>query len=177
MPKTKIDYNNTCFYKVVCKDLDITDIYIGHTTELRKRRNCHKHRCNTEECSQYDYKVYKFIRDHGGWDNWEVILIEAKPCESSLEACKHERFLIETYKASLNGNIPTRTMSEWWKDRPEEKREQRDEYKHNWYIDNKERIQIQKHKTIICEHCGSTYTVSNKARHEKTKQHMNSSNE
>ena len=146
-------------------------MYIGHTTDLRKRRNSHKQRCMMESCSQYNYKVYKFIRCHGGWGNWEVILIETRTCESSLDACKHERFLIETNKASLNGNIPTRSMSEWWNDRPEEKKVQRDEYKHNWYMDNKTRIQAYRNGSVMCEHCGSTYTVANKSRHEKTQKH------
>ena len=42
MPRIKIDYSNTMFYKIVCKDLDIKDFYVGHTTDFKTRKNCHK---------------------------------------------------------------------------------------------------------------------------------------
>ena len=34
MPKTIINYKNTILYKIVCKDLSIHDLYVGHTTDL-----------------------------------------------------------------------------------------------------------------------------------------------
>ena len=38
MPKQAINYNNTHFYKLCCKDLDITDIYVGATTVLAEEK-------------------------------------------------------------------------------------------------------------------------------------------
>ena len=38
MPRNKIDYSNTHFYKIVCKDLDVQDFYVGHTTDFRTRK-------------------------------------------------------------------------------------------------------------------------------------------
>ena len=32
MPKQDIDYSNTIFYKISCKDENIKELYIGHTT-------------------------------------------------------------------------------------------------------------------------------------------------
>ena len=44
MPKTNIIYNNTIIYKIVCNDLNIKDLYVGHTTDFTKRK--YKHRLN-----------------------------------------------------------------------------------------------------------------------------------
>jgi hypothetical protein len=38
MPKTIIDYSKCVMYKIVCNDLEITDIYVGHTTNFTRRK-------------------------------------------------------------------------------------------------------------------------------------------
>ena len=38
MPKDIINYSSTIIYKIVCKDLNVKDIYIGHTTNFIKRK-------------------------------------------------------------------------------------------------------------------------------------------
>ena len=48
MPKTNIDYSNAIIYKIVCNNLNITDVYVGHTTQFTKRKNIHKCRCNND---------------------------------------------------------------------------------------------------------------------------------
>ena len=35
MPKQDIDYSNTIFYKISCKDENIKELYIGHTTNYQ----------------------------------------------------------------------------------------------------------------------------------------------
>ena len=75
MPRKPSDYSNTHFYKICCKDLDITDIYVGHTTDFRKRKTRHKHVCLNENHNDHNLTVYQFIRQHNGWDNWEMVLI------------------------------------------------------------------------------------------------------
>ena len=49
MPRVKINYDNTHFYKIVSKDLNITDIYIGHTTNFLERKSKHKTTCNNQK--------------------------------------------------------------------------------------------------------------------------------
>ena len=46
MPRTPINYDNVYFYKLVCKDLNVTECYVGHTTNFTKRKNAHKLACN-----------------------------------------------------------------------------------------------------------------------------------
>ena len=36
------DYNNTEMYYLCCKDIEISDIYVGHTTNFYKRMKNHK---------------------------------------------------------------------------------------------------------------------------------------
>ena len=91
MPLTQIDYSNTCFYKIVCNDLSITECYVGHTTDFRSRKSNHKSDCNNENGKSYNFRIYQFIREQGGWSNWSMVLIEQISCANSLDALKRER--------------------------------------------------------------------------------------
>ena len=46
MPKTPMDYSKTIIYKIVCNDLSIKECYVGHTTDMTKRKCSHKYSCN-----------------------------------------------------------------------------------------------------------------------------------
>ena len=46
--------------------------------------------------------VYNFLADHGGWDNWEMVLIKTECCEHALDAKRKEREYIELLNATLN---------------------------------------------------------------------------
>ncbi len=108
MPKNVIDYQNTIIYKIVCNDLSITDCYVGHTTDFMSRKHRHKYRCYNENDGGY-FKIYKTIRDNGGWDNWTMVEIEKYPCADKREACARERYHYEKLNSSLNTNIPYAT--------------------------------------------------------------------
>jgi hypothetical protein len=112
MTKT-IDYTKTIFYKIICNDKNIKDCYIGHTTNFIRRKSAHKCRCNNENDKQYNYNVYKFIRDNGGWCNWSMIIIEEIQFDNKLDALCQEKKYIEEYKAILNKVIPTRIKQEY----------------------------------------------------------------
>ena len=151
MPRLPIDYSRTQFYKFVCKDLTITYIYVGHTTNWTKRKNKHKYNCVNENSKEHNFPVYIFIRENGGWDNWSMILIEEYSCENKLQAEQRERYWIETLNANLNRNIPSRTKQEWNEEHKEETKkymidyadEHRDEikkYKKEYYQRNKDKI-------------------------------------
>jgi hypothetical protein len=42
MPKENIDYSKTIIYKIVCKDVNIKDCYVGSTTNFTNRKGQHK---------------------------------------------------------------------------------------------------------------------------------------
>ena len=109
MPKTPVDYSKTVMYKIVCKDLNIKDCYVGSTIDFTKRKHLHKDVCNHSERNGHNYYVYQFIRNNGGWNNWDMIEIEKYPCNDKNEAHKQERHWIETYQCTLNKQVPART--------------------------------------------------------------------
>lgn len=106
MPKVKIDYSNTIFYKIYCKDTSINDLYIGHTTNFVQRKHCHKQSCINPKSSNYKCKLYNVIRDNMGWDNWKMEIIAFHNCEDLYYAKKQEQYYFEKYKATLNSIEP-----------------------------------------------------------------------
>lgn len=113
MPKVAIDYSKTIIYKLVCNDLSVTDLYVGHTTSFTKRKTQHKHTCCNENNRDYNFKVYQFIRENGGWENWTMVQVEEYICSNKREAEARERYWYEELKGTLNTNYPARTYKEW----------------------------------------------------------------
>jgi predicted GIY-YIG superfamily endonuclease len=70
MPKTPTDFSRCIIYKIVCFDTNITDCYVGHTTDFIRRKSQHKSRYNNPNNKEYNKKVYQFIRSHGDWDQF-----------------------------------------------------------------------------------------------------------
>jgi len=106
MPKTEIDYSDTIFYKIHCKNPDVKDVYIGHTTNFVQRKSAHKRSCTHEKSANYNCKVYNVIREHGGWNNWKMEIIAFHECADHYEARKIEQKYFEKYKATLNSIEP-----------------------------------------------------------------------
>ncbi len=182
MPHNPINYANTIMYKIVCNNLNIPDMYIGHTTNFKTRKNQHKNCCNNKSQTNYFLNIYQFIRDNGGWNNWTMIKIEDYPCNSLLDATKRERELLEEFKPNLNYNIPARTKKEYYQDNSEYfsllNRDRRlnnlDKFKEKdkiYYDNNKDKILQKQNEKYNCD-CGGFYTRCNKAIHFKTKKHQ-----
>jgi hypothetical protein len=115
MPKSTIDYQNYYFYKIVCNNINVKDAYVGGTANFNCRKANHKIACNYPSHSRYNYKLYKIIRENGGWDNWSMVLIEKANCADGLEARKRERELFEQHSLNMNNNTPSRTPNEYAK--------------------------------------------------------------
>ena len=99
MPKSIIDYSNTIIYKIFCKDPEVTDIYVGHTTNFIKRKYQHKIMSASDN---NQLKIYEIIRKNGGWDNWNMIEIASYNCKDSTEARIREQEHYDLLKPSLN---------------------------------------------------------------------------
>jgi hypothetical protein len=106
MPKVDIDYSNTIFYKIFCKDSSITDLYVGLTTNFVQRRHSHKQSCKNEKATNHNCKLYNNIRNAGGWDNWQMEIIAFHNCADSYEARKKEQEYFEKLGATLNSIDP-----------------------------------------------------------------------
>ena len=59
------NYANSIIYKLCCKDILITDIYVGSTTNIVKRRHNHKSYCNNPSFEDYYLVIFHSrIRGH-----------------------------------------------------------------------------------------------------------------
>ena len=174
MPRKPINYESAVVYKICCKDVNIVDIYIGSTTNFTKRK--YKHRdccCNVKRKGSGVY-VYMFMREHGGWENWEMVEIEKVKCNDSNELHTRERYYFDLLKANLNKNVPTRTVEEYREHKKEFIKEKEKEYR----LNNKDKIKINRDnkakllETFSCG-CGSQVSHADKVRHNKSKKHLN----
>ena len=107
----KNDYSNACIYEIRCKNPSIKATYIGGTKNLESRITQHFY--NLTQKSKKQFYVYQFITDHGGWDNFEICLLEKVNCKNRQELSMREAEWINKYKPSLNKNIPCRTIKEY----------------------------------------------------------------
>ena len=180
MPRLPMNYQNTIIYKIVCRDLAIKNCYVGQTTNFINRKAMHKQSCKTK--SQY---VYQFIREHGGWNNWDMVMIEQYNCYNLVEAGARERHWIETLNADLNKNLPPTGLSknEYDKqhytnnrDKIVENQKQyrtnnRDKYLEQakqYYIENRDRIAERANQRVCCLQCKKEFCYHYLATHCKT---------
>ena len=161
-----VNYQNGMIYKLVCNNLDITDIYIGSTTNFKQRKRGHKKVCNNPNNKRYNLKVYKFIRDNGGFENWSMILVATTPCNSKLELTKHERHYYEKLNATLNMRFPQRTQKEYNKTNKDIIKIKKKE----WAENNKEYVKIKAKK--YREDNKEIIKIKKKEYHEANKEYM-----
>jgi len=193
MPKGKIDYNKSFIYKLCCKDVNVKEIYVGSTTGWKNRKKNHKLSCNNMKSKNYNSYVYKYIRDNGGWDNWDMVLIEHYNATDFKDLCKKERYWIDELGAELNMNRPYISVEEIieYKTQYRNKNKERIlENKKQYYNNNKQKILeqtkeyrnknreqiLEKAKLKITCECGSNIRKADYKRHTKSKKHINWAN-
>ena len=194
MPKKIIDFSKTIIYKIVCNDLIITDVYVGHTTNFIKRKAHHKSNCNNINRKEYNFKIYNSIRNNGGFENWSMIEIEKYPCNDINEASARERYYYELLNANLNTNCPARNKKEYGKKYRENNKDKIQEYRENnkdkiqeyyennkdkfkeYYENNKDKIKGIRETRYICDICNGNYTYANRAKHFNTQKHQTALN-
>jgi len=188
MPKTPMDYSKTNIYKIVCNNLSIKESYVGHTTDMTKRKCSHKSSCNNEKDRGHNYKIYKIIRENGGWDNWNMVLVEKFPCKDKYEACKREREVFEELDAKLNMVRPYRTheehnqyreehkteiaerMKQYREEHKEDIKQYREEHKaeiKQYYLEHKAEIAEKNKAKIECEYCAKLLSKGSMYHHLK----------
>jgi len=166
-----VNYGKAMIYKIVPKDNN-DYCYIGSTCDFKSRKNHHKNRCNNPNNTGYNTPLYKHMRDNGGWEEYEMILIEYYPCETKLELHKRERECKEIYNDNLGCEIPSRTRKEYLKTIENKTKD----YFKKYYNENKEKItqykkEICKEK-IECSVCKCYVNKYNMKRHTQSKKHQ-----
>ena len=99
------------FYKITSINKLITAFYIGSTKNLKNRIASHKHNAKAYP----DRKVYRYINNNGGFDNFEFITLFTTECSKNKKS-RIEASLIINFKASLNIQIPLRTQEQYYSD-------------------------------------------------------------
>ena len=165
MPKTA-DYSKCQIYKIVCKDLTVKDCYVGNTCNWVKRKANHKNTATNENHKEYNYKKAITIRENGGWNNWEMVLIENYPCETDLEARSKEREWLEKLGATMNSMSPLRT--------PEEHKQYNSKHGIEYHSAHREELNAKclanNSQKMICS-CGKEHNKGGKSNHLKSKNH------
>jgi Fic family protein len=133
-----------CIYKIYLND----DVYVGSTNDYNLRINSHKYSCNNPNSKDYNFPIYQFIRENGGWDTFKKEIINETD-KTGKELRELERYYIETLKSNLNSEIPTRNKKEY-------------------YENNIDKISEYKKEKIKCDICNSIVSRNNLARHQKT---------
>lgn len=88
----------THLYIISCADTHVKARYIGYTTDWDK--------CIVYKSDKYDTgsnaksKLYKYVRNHGGWDNWDMTIIGT--FNNRDEALIAKEGLLDQYNFDLN---------------------------------------------------------------------------
>ncbi len=131
--------------------------YIGSTTDYYMRKAHHKHSCNNVNNKDHNIKLYQIIRENGSWDCFQFDILEEVCCETKEELHKKEDEYITTLKPVMNSQKAFGDLKE---------------YKKQYYVNNKERINEIKKQKIKCE-CGGEVRIDSLLRHKKSKKHIN----
>jgi hypothetical protein len=147
--------------------------------------------------SKYNFKLYQYIRENGGWQNWTMKIIKEVACNNKQEALEHERKFCDLFNGTLNVQQQTRTKAQWHKDNNErlvlKKKQKREndetemqkykDYHHKHYqihkedyllyasryrVENREAIRLKQNKQITCPECQKEVSIANLARHKKS---------
>ena len=96
----KIDYSTTYVFEIVCKDEFQTAKFIGYTTNFIQRKKFHKKNCQTKE-----NKMYNIISENGGFDNWNIRVLQIYKCKDVNEVrtilCNYSSHFLETEKNDI----------------------------------------------------------------------------
>lgn len=93
-------YENTLIYIIRPKHNNFY-MYIGHTID--KDRRLKEHMRSTDNDNK---KLYKTIRETGGWEHWEMIEIGRYNCKCKEDALKIEQEWCEKLRPNLNSTSP-----------------------------------------------------------------------
>jgi len=172
------------FYKIYKDEF----CYIGSTTDLKNRRQSHKNNCNNQNRKGYNSKIYKTIRDNGGWCSFNFELIKQFDNLTRRESQVIERIYIDEF-GNLNSNNSFRTTednkeskNQYYLNNQEKCKEKANQYylnnqekckeKTNQYrLNNLNKIKEKNSKKITCE-CGCEIRLYGLPRHRKTKLHQ-----
>ena len=181
MPLNVIDYSKTVMYKIQHND-DESLLYVGSTTNFNNRKYQHKHACINEMNKKYNLKVYKMIRDNGGWDSFSMVKIEDFPCDNNRDAEAREDELMRELKANMNGRrafiedpiAENRMYNLRWRQNNREEVKARHKHYRETHREQVREYNRNRMKVIsYCEACDCEFLHRHLNRHRQTDKHNN----
>ena len=172
MPKQPMNYQNNIIYKIQHETIDEL-IYVGSTCNFVKRKCSHKTTCYNEKQKGYNYKLYKTIRENGGWDSFNMTMVSKYPCADNLEAIKEEERIRRELNATMNAKRCFRSDEVEKECRYIDDKKYREghseKYKENkkkYYQEHSEKL----NEKIECE-CGCIVSTRGMNTHKQTDKH------
>jgi hypothetical protein len=157
-------------YKLIHKDATNDDmVYIGSTCDVANRMKSHKKNCTNPNTKGHNYKLYKYIRENGGWEEWKYEILDEieVPFKNDPKRFVYEGEYTRKYDAinKLNSEIAGRTKKEYRQDNKGKISESKKKY----YENNKEKI----NEIICCNICGTFSIKRDLKRHQQSKKCIN----
>jgi hypothetical protein len=141
--------------------------YIGSTEDIKARERTHKSALKRG----VNLKIYRFMRDNGGWDNFDMVEI----CKCDIDMLREmEQYHKDFINPSLNSqNViqDKEKVKQQIKKHYYNNREKRLEQVRQYNKNNKDIINAKRSVVIECE-CGVSHTKRHKARHLKSNYHL-----
>ena len=139
-----------CVYKIVCKDKEITEFYLGSSMNFDNRKIVHECDSNNLNSRNYCFPLYMFINVNGGFDNWEIVVIKEYKFITKKELTINEQYYKDLLKPELNSINANGFDLER----------------------RKSSIKIQNSKKVNCPHCNLEMLKTSIIRHIKTQHNL-----
>lgn len=152
----KVEVEGT-IYKLFCKTTN--DCYVGSTIDFNNRKKQHK-----QDYYFSNSKLYKFIRENNGFDNFEYEILEKKTYPGILTMREREREFFELLNPTLNTNCPTRTYVEHL------------QIQRQYRKNNKDKINEKNKEKVFCKVCDCNVSRGHLSAHKKSKKHIKNLN-
>jgi hypothetical protein len=91
-----------CYIYKIQDNNNPDQFYIGSTLNLSRRKSHHKKNVKNKVGKLYWCKIYQYIRDNGGWDNFTFTKIDEIDINLLSEGTEYEQSIIDELKPSLN---------------------------------------------------------------------------
>jgi hypothetical protein len=176
-------------------------IYIGYSTNFNRRKREHKYNCLNPKSKRHHFPIYKHIRENGGYDKFEFVVLEQsndnikfKECEYTAKYGLNNLLNVAGGNTGLSVKEYKKIYHEKNKERDNEKsrayrlankeqikenkkahylakKEEINEYYKEYYQANKEQINENAKEKFNCE-CGSIISKGAKYNHFRSKKHL-----
>lgn len=83
----KIDYSKIVMYLVRCKDFNVKKNYVYYTTDFKSAKYRHRRDYRKTDLKSVEFQdMYNLMQKNGGFENFDIQIIESFPCSDVYDA-------------------------------------------------------------------------------------------